>query len=130
VHSHKERRYRCHVCGRTFADTAGSVFYRRRLTRDTIVKVITLLADGCPRQAIVAAFEMDERTVKSLEESAGQHCQEVHAHLVEQPRDLAKCKPTRFAPKCRDISSGWLWRFRSKHDSGWGVSSVRPETRA
>ena len=52
------------------------------------MKIITLLVHGCPRQAVVAAFEVDERTVKSLEENAGQHCQEVHEHLVEQPRDL------------------------------------------
>lgn len=90
VHSRKERRYSCEVCGGTFAGTTGTVFYRRRLTPDVIVRIITLLAHGCPRQAIVAAFEVDERTVRSLEESAGEHCQGVHEHLVEQPRDLAQ----------------------------------------
>ena len=90
VHSRKERRYRCDVCGCTFAATAGTVFYRRRLSKDTVVKIITLLAHGCPRQAIVAAFEVDERTAKNLEEKAGGHCQDVHEHLVEQPRDLGQ----------------------------------------
>jgi transposase-like protein len=90
VHSLKDGRYICHICNRTFALTKGTVFYRRRLPRDTIVKIITLLAHGCPRQAIVAAFGVDERTVKSLEEGAGQHCQQVHEHLVEQPRDLVQ----------------------------------------
>ncbi len=28
VHSQKERRYRCTVCGRTFAATRGTPFYR------------------------------------------------------------------------------------------------------
>jgi transposase-like protein len=50
--------------------------------------VITLLAHGCPGQAIVAAFGWDERTVKRMQEKAGEHCQQAHEHLVEQPRDL------------------------------------------
>jgi len=34
--------------------------------------IITLLAHGCPRQAIVAVFGVDEQTVKSLDEDAGE----------------------------------------------------------
>ena len=88
IHSRKERRYICLECGKTFAETKGTIFYRRRLAHETIVTIITLLAYGCPRQAIVAAFEVDERTVQSLERGAGEHCQRVHEELVEQPRDL------------------------------------------
>ena len=46
--------------------------------------VLTLLSHGCPTQAIVAAFGLDERTVARWLACAGQHCQRVHAHLVEQ----------------------------------------------
>ena len=28
VHSHKERRFRCATCGKTFAATSGTPFYR------------------------------------------------------------------------------------------------------
>jgi hypothetical protein len=49
-----------------------------------MVLVITLLSHGCPTQAIVAAFGLDERTVARWLASAGQHCQRVHEHLVEQ----------------------------------------------
>jgi transposase-like protein len=106
VHSLKDGRYICHICNRTFALTKGTVFYRRRLPRDTIVKIITLLAHGCPRQAIVAAFGVDERTVKSLEEGAGQHCQQVHEHLVEQPRDLVQVQADEIRAK---IQGRILW---------------------
>jgi hypothetical protein len=52
-------------------------------------QVTTLLAYGCPPQAIVAALELDERTVGDWQQKAGNHCQQVHAHLVqEQPVDL------------------------------------------
>ena len=46
--------------------------------------VITLLSHGCPTQAIVAAFGLDERTVARWFLEAGRHCQRIHEHLVEQ----------------------------------------------
>ena len=48
--------------------------------------VLTLLSHGCPTQAIVAAFGLDERTVARWLLEAGRHCQRVHEHLVEQGR--------------------------------------------
>ena len=53
-----------------------------------MVIVATLIAHGCPLQAIVAAYHLDERTVMDWQERAGRHCQRVHVHLVEQPRDM------------------------------------------
>ena len=46
--------------------------------------VLTLLCHGCPTQAIVAAFGLDERTVARWFSEAGRHCQRIHEHLVEQ----------------------------------------------
>jgi hypothetical protein len=48
------------------------------------VLVLTLLCHGCPTQAIVAAFGLDERTVARWFLEAGRQCQRVHEHLVEQ----------------------------------------------
>lgn len=90
VHSRKERRYICRVCDKTFAETKGTVFYRLRTAREIVVLVVTLLAYGCPVQAIVMAFGLDERTVLSWQSRSGVHCQQVHEHLVEQPRDLGQ----------------------------------------
>ena len=51
---------------------------------DLIVIVVSLLAYGCPIQAIVHAFWLDERTVASWRDRAGQHCQLVHQAFVPQ----------------------------------------------
>jgi len=55
-----------------------------RKPAELIVLVVTLLAYGCPLQAIVHAFGLDERTVASWRDRAGQHCQQVHQALVPQ----------------------------------------------
>jgi transposase-like protein len=90
IHSQRERRYRCRACGRTFSARRGTTFYRLRSAEETVTIVITLLAHGCPLQAIVVAFGLDERTVQAWHKRAGAHCQRVQAHLVEQPRDLGQ----------------------------------------
>jgi transposase-like protein/uncharacterized membrane protein (Fun14 family) len=84
IHSRKEQRYCCSTCGRTFAATTGTPFYRLRTATDMVTVVLTLLCHGCPLQAIVAAFGFDERTVAQWQARAGEHCQEVHKHLVQQ----------------------------------------------
>jgi transposase-like protein len=84
VHSRTERRYRCRTCGRTFAATTGTPFFRLKHPTDLVTLVLTLLCHGCPLQAIVAAFGVDERTVAAWQVRAGDHCQRVHEHLVEQ----------------------------------------------
>jgi transposase-like protein len=84
VHSQAEHRYRCTTCGRTFAATTGTPFFRLKHAPDLVTLVLTLLCHGCPIQAIVAAFRLDERTVAAWQHRAGQHCQRVHEHRVEQ----------------------------------------------
>ncbi len=51
---------------------------------DLIVIVVTLLTYGCPIQAIVHAFGLDERTVADWRDRAGVHCQQVHQEIIEQ----------------------------------------------
>ena len=82
VHSRKERRYRCTTCGRTFAATRDTPFYRLKKSADLVTLVMTLLCHGCPLQAIVAAFGLDERTVAAWRDRAGRHGQHFHEHHV------------------------------------------------
>jgi transposase-like protein len=90
IHSQKEQRFLCHACRTTFSARTGAVFYRLRTSAETVVLVVTLLAHGCPVQAIVAALGFDERTVAAWWARAGRQGQAVHESLVEQPRDLGQ----------------------------------------
>ena len=60
------------------------MFEGLRKPKTLMVIVVTLLAYGCPIQAIVQAFGLDERTVASWRDRAGNHCQEVHQGIVQQ----------------------------------------------
>lgn len=90
--SQKEQRYRCRVCGKTFAARTGTAFYRLRTAEETVTLVVTSrsVAHGCPLRAIVVAFGIDERTVQAWETRAGEQCQRVQEHLVKQPHDLGQ----------------------------------------
>jgi transposase-like protein len=90
IHSRKEHRFICHACDKTFSATKGTVFYRLRTAAETVVIIVTLLAHGCPVQAIVAAFGFDERTVAEWWARAGRQGQAVHEYLVERPRDVGQ----------------------------------------
>jgi len=55
-----------------------------RKPAELIVLVVGLLSYGCPLQAIVHVFGLDERTVAAWRDRAGQHCQKVQQAIVEQ----------------------------------------------
>src|SRR5690349_13664002 len=78
IHSRKEQRYRCKSCGRTFSASYGTAYYRVKKAHGLLTLVVTLLAYGCPVQAIVMAFGLDERTVWAWLQRAGKHGQVVH----------------------------------------------------
>jgi hypothetical protein len=84
IHSRKERRYKCKTCGKTFSATTGTALYGIKKDHSLFVTVVTLLAYGCPVQAIVRAFELDDETVRDWLRRSGQHCQQVHQHFMGQ----------------------------------------------
>ena len=90
IHSRKQRRHICRECGKTFTESKGTVSYRLRYTMQFLTQMITLLAYGCPIAAIVAAFGLDERRVASWQRHAGEHCQQVHEHLGQQPHSMGQ----------------------------------------
>lgn len=83
IHDCKRQRYRCKICKRTFSAKQGTMFEGLRKPVELIMIVVTLLSYGCPIQAIVHAYGLDERTVADWRDRAGRHCQGVHQSLVE-----------------------------------------------
>jgi IS1 family transposase len=79
-----------------------------RKPTELIVVVITLMTYGCPLQAIVHAFGLDERTVASWRDRAGHHCQKLHQAVVEQAAlDLVHVQADEIRVKGRKLSA-WM----------------------
>src|SRR2546427_2903898 len=107
IHSRKEKRFLCTACHKTFRATKGTAFYRLRPAAETVALVVTLLAHGCPVQAIVAAFGFDERTVADWWARSGRQGQAVQEYLVEQPRDLGQVQADEIRVK-QQGGIGWM----------------------
>ena len=107
VHSKAERRYRCHSCNKTFADTFGTPLHHLKSDAALVALVLTLLAYGCPTQAVVHAYDLDERTVGDWLWRAGQHGKAVQEALLCQERlDLGQAQADEL---CVRVRGGHVW---------------------
>jgi len=80
------------------------MFEGLRTATDVVVIVVTLLAFGCPVQAIVQAYGLDERTVASWRDRAGKQCQRLHQAIVEQGQlDLIHVQADEIRVKARSM---------------------------
>jgi len=103
MHSWKKRWYK------------GTAEYGLKKPVELIILVITLLVNGCPAQAIVAAFGLDPRTVASWQKRAGEQARQVHEHIIGQSQlNLGQMQVDEiwpFAPKCTAANEGHRARF-------------------
>jgi transposase-like protein len=106
VHSRTPQRYRCRVCCKTFSARSQTVFWRRRTDEQTITCVVTLVSQGCPIPAIVAAYGVQAQTVRHWLEAAGVHCQAVHQAEVVRERRLEQVQADEIRVKTQ---AGVLW---------------------
>lgn len=107
VHSRKKKRYKCTCCRKTFSESKGTAVYGLKKPVELFILVITLLVNGCPPQAIVAAFGLDPRTVARWQERAGDHARQVHEHIIGQSQlDLEQVQADEIKVKTQ---RGYLW---------------------
>lgn len=126
IKSQKERRYVCKTCGHSFAATTGTPLFDLKKPQTLFFLVITLLACGCPPQAIVTAFGLSEHTVFDWQQKAGRHCEQVHQALIEQPRDLVQVQADEMRVKFAKKVVVWMAMAMQVSTRLWlgGVLSV------
>lgn len=142
VHSHTERRYICHTCHRTFAETTGTMLYGLKHPLWLVGIVLHLLAYGCPIPAIVATFELDERTVADWHGKAGRQAKTVQEQIVTQGQvDVGQVQadelytktqagPVWIATAMSVFSRLWLWGAISWNRDAALVEPVIQQVRA
>ncbi|HEY6407822.1 MAG TPA: hypothetical protein VIY29_10180, partial [Ktedonobacteraceae bacterium] len=125
IHDRKRQRYRCKVCKQTFSARRGTMCEGLRKPIELIVVVVTLLSYGCPVQAIVQAFGLDERTVASWRDRAGIHCEQVHQALVETGKlDLVHVQADELRVKGRKMIA-WMGLAMMVSTRLWVAGTVR-----
>jgi transposase-like protein/IS1 family transposase len=108
IHDRKRQRYRCKTCRQTFSARRGTMLEGLRRPASLVIIVMTLVAYGCPVQAIVQAFGLDERTVASWRDRAGEHCKQVHEAIVQQGQlDLVHVQADEIRVKGRQMVA-WM----------------------
>jgi transposase-like protein len=123
IHSQREGRYQCSLCGKTFSERVGTPFYRRRTAPEFLTLVLTLVTHGCPLLAIEAAFGVQARTVRAWVQAAGSHCQQVHQQ--RRPQELEHVQADELRVKLQG-QIVWLGMARAVSSRLWLGAVVSP----
>ncbi len=82
VYSHKERRYYCLSCGKTFSESRASVFYHLRTHRQDFLEAISMLAERNSVRGIARVKGVKPDTVLHWLEIAGKQAVTVSNQLI------------------------------------------------
>jgi IS1 family transposase len=101
------------------------MFEGLRKPMELVVIVVILLCYGCPVQAIVHAFGLDERTVASWRDRAGAHCEQIHQALIETGKlDLLHVQADEIRVKGRN-KIAWIGLAMMVSTRLWLAGTVR-----
>lgn len=76
------QRYMCRTCGKTFTETQGTLFYRRRTPEAEIIEVLALLAEGSRISSVSRVKGYTEDTILEWLRAAGAHAEKIEAELT------------------------------------------------
>ena len=77
-----KQRYRCNTCHKTFTETKGTIFYRRRTPAKEIMDSLALLAEGSRISSLSRAKGHKEDTILDWLRAAAQQAGAVEAVLL------------------------------------------------
>ena len=78
------RRLRCTTCGRTFTETTGTIFFRKRTSDDEILETLALLAEGSRISSLSRAKGHKEDTILAWLREAAKHAEQVEEVLMAE----------------------------------------------
>ncbi len=102
---HDRRRFVCKVCGRTFSETRGTVFYKLRTPREKVLQALAMLVERGSIRGTARAMGVSKDTVSRWLGRAAEHSEEVSQHLM---RDL----------HLTQVQVDEIWSFIQKRGKG------------
>ncbi len=79
------RRFLCKKCGKTFCNSAGSIFYGLRSSEDKVITAIKLLAKGLSIRGAAKTLEVRLNTVRHWLKIAAEQSEKIDALLINDP---------------------------------------------
>ena len=76
------QRYQCKICGKTFTETIGTIFFRKHAQADEILEVLALLAEGNRISTITRVKGIKEDTILRWLREAAHHVAELEEVLL------------------------------------------------
>ena len=76
------QRYKCKSCGKTFTETKGTLFYRRRTSEAEIIDTLAHIAEGNRISSLVRTKGHKEDTISDWIREAGKHTEAVEEVLL------------------------------------------------
>ena len=77
------QRYQCNTCRKTFTETTGTLFFRKRTSEHEILETLVLLAEGSRISSLARAKGFKEDTILAWLREAAQHAEELEAVLMK-----------------------------------------------
>lgn len=77
------QRFRCLTCGKTFTETTGTIFFRKRTPEHEILETLALLAEGSRISSLTRAKGFKEDTILAWLREAAQHTQQLEDILMK-----------------------------------------------
>lgn len=78
------QRYRCKTCGRTFTETKGTIFYRRRTPEDEIIETLAFVAEGVRVSSLSRVKGHKEDTILDWLRDAAQDAEAIEEVLMAE----------------------------------------------
>lgn len=80
------QRYLCKVCGKTFVETTGTLFYGKHTPQKDILETLAMLAEGMRISSISRVKGFKEDTILGWLREAAAHAERVEAILMSDYR--------------------------------------------
>jgi transposase-like protein len=80
------QRFRCRTCGRTFTETTGTIFFRKRTPEHEILETLALLAEGSRISSLTRAKGFKEDTILAWLRQAAQRAEGLDEVLMKDFR--------------------------------------------
>ncbi len=78
------QRYQCTSCGKTFTETKGTIFYRRRTAREAIIDTLAQVAEGDRISSLSRSKGYKVVTIQDWIQAAGEYTESIEEVLLKE----------------------------------------------